>query len=350
MDSAYILDKQFNTVGIVDRYKSLIWTKRYQDAGDFELYIQATPENILLLREDNYIMRPDDDMVCVIDTIQLTTDEDSGDFLIVTGKSLESLLARRVVWSQTTLSGTAEAGIRKLITENAISPSMTSRKIPHLVLESLHGYTETIQKQITGENLLEAIKAICVSYGYGFRITLNEEREMVCQVYKGVDRSTNQSQAPFVIFSPQYDNILSSAYSYSKAALKNVALVAGEGEGKNRKTKVVGTATGLNRYEIFVDARNTSSNDGEISDEEYAELLAEQGNEAISEATETEEFSGEVETTMLYQYKQHWDLGDIVQVSNGYGIESSPRITEIIECRDENGYSCIPTFSTWEVE
>ena len=44
-----------------------------------------------------------------------------------------------------------------------------------------------------------------------------------------------------------------------------------------------------------------------------------------------------------------YNLGDIVQIENEYGIQATARILEIIDCEDESGYSTVPTFSTWEV-
>ena len=35
---ATILDTNFNIIGIVDDYQSMIWTERYSQTGDFEIY------------------------------------------------------------------------------------------------------------------------------------------------------------------------------------------------------------------------------------------------------------------------------------------------------------------------
>ncbi|MDT2284838.1 hypothetical protein P7H17_00070 [Paenibacillus larvae] len=40
---------------------------------------------------------------------------------------------------------------------------------------------------------------------------------------------------------------------------KNIAVVAGQGEGEDRKIVTVGTSTGLNRHEMFVDARDVGT-------------------------------------------------------------------------------------------
>ena len=31
----YVLDKEFNTLGLLDQFDSFIWTDRYNEAGDF---------------------------------------------------------------------------------------------------------------------------------------------------------------------------------------------------------------------------------------------------------------------------------------------------------------------------
>ena len=37
----YILNKNFEKIGLIDTYESVIWTTRYYTYGDFELYIPA---------------------------------------------------------------------------------------------------------------------------------------------------------------------------------------------------------------------------------------------------------------------------------------------------------------------
>ena len=59
-------------------------------------------------------------------------------------------------------------------------------------------------------------------------------------------------------------------------------------------------------------------------------------------------FEGEVEASVNYTYKEDYFLGDIIQIENEFGIKAAPRIVEIIECMDENGYSMTPTFDSQE--
>lgn len=88
MGDIYILDQNFNLVYVVDTYKSCIWSKRYVELGDCELYLPATAELLTVLVIGYYLVRQNDDMVCRIKKVQLDTDAENGDYLIITGLSL----------------------------------------------------------------------------------------------------------------------------------------------------------------------------------------------------------------------------------------------------------------------
>lgn len=349
----YILDKTSREiVGMVDGPDSVIWTPRYYDPGDFEIYIRATEQNLALLQLDNFVMRYDSKMVGIIESVEIETDVDNGDYIIATGRCAKSLLDRRIIWAMTSVSGTVENGIRKLITENAISPALTYRAIPGLILGPHQGFSETMDAQYTGENLLETVVSSCKLNGYGFDVILNDNLNFEFVLYKGTDRSYGQSQNSFVAFSPDFENIITSKYTHNKKTLKNACNVAGEGEGPARKYHGVGSVSGLDRREIFVDARDLSSEvegGGTLTTEQYNQLLIARGLENLAENPDSESFEGEIESIRQYVYKRDFDLGDIVTVQNQYGISANPRIIEIIESEDAEGLKVIPSFESWEV-
>ena len=339
----YILNRSFETVDIIDNAASVIWTEKYIGAGDFEIYIPAGEKAVNVLCDDYYIVRPDTDRVMIIKNSKIHADTETGNYLTVTGPSLESILKRRIVWQQTNLSGKVELAIRQLITDSIIEPAIPERKIENFKLGEIQGFNDTLEMQVTGDNLGETIDRICKTYNMGYKITL-QDGWFVFDMYRGTDRSYNQSTNPYVIFSPDFENLLNSDYTFTGDTYKNVVLVAGEGEGLERKTKAVGGASGLDRYEMYADARNASTNNGEIPDDEYYNKLAEDGKETLKENQATESFTGEVNYTEPYLYGRDYFLGDVVQVVNEYGITATPTITETIEADDENGYSLIPTF------
>lgn len=342
----WILSEDFTPLGIVDIASSVIWTNRFRQCGDFEIYVSASAAMLDLLRADRLVVRTDDDMVGIIEKVEVTTDEENGDFLTVTGRCARSIFDRRIVWEQTTLNTTVESAMRRLLVDAFISPVDPARKVDVLALAPAHGYTDKVRAQYTGANVLDAIENMCAAKNYGFTVTL-QNAMLVVDFYKATDRSASQNINPRVVFSDEYDNLTKTTYTMSKQNYKTVALVAGEGEGSARRHAIVGRSidqTGLHRRELFVDARDVSSNEGEIPEEEYTAQLAERGAENLSEAPIVQSMEGTVEPRQMYEYKVDYWLGDLVTVLNKYGIQSDSQVLEVVEVWDENGYSCTPTF------
>lgn len=345
----YVLDTNLERIGTIDTTSSIIWTNRYYTYGDFELYVSATNNNLALLQEGYYLIREGyEENAMIIKKIQITTDVESGNYLTVTGQCLKSIIYQRIIWNMTSVTGKLESCIARLLNENAINPEITARKISNLVNTNTLSTNYTMTAQYTGDNLGETIAAICQNYGLGWDVQLDlDNKQFNFILYQGIDRSYDQSEIPPVIFSNEYENLLRTTYIYDLTNYKNVAKVAGEGEGLARRYVTVGTASGLERFEAYVDAKDVNSNDGQISNTEYYNLLTERGNEKLAELDYTENFEGEVETNYTYIFGEDYFIGDIVEVVNEYGIAASTRILEVIQSEDESGIYTIPTFSNY---
>lgn len=351
----YVLDGLNGIIGIVETFESSIWAVQYYSQNDFQLIVAGSDTNIALLQEGRLLVRAEDmtdneyHNVMMIKKIQLDYDTEKGWILTITGKGLKSLVGRRIVWNQITMTGSVEKAIRQVITDNVINPKDTSRKINNLKLGTEQGFTDTADIQLLGENIAEWLESTCQAYGYGWDVYISNGY-YVFYLYKGTDRSFNQDVVPPVIFSPEYDNLLSSSYSYNKDDYKNAALIGGEGEGINMRTATIGTATGLDRYETFIDGSSVSSNGEIITVEQYTQLLKNYGQEQLSDTAFVETFDGEIIPDGVYKINEDYFLGDLVQIVNEKGIQAVPRIIEIIYSEDDTGTAVIPTFSEWEVE
>ena len=344
----YITNTKFELVGVIDSYTSLIWTERYNNCGDFEIMISANDKNIDILQNGYYIKRPASDRVGIIETKTTQTNEETGDYIIVSGRMLESILDRRIVWQQTTLNSSINESVHRLLIENAISPGIKARTIPNLTFITQEEFEGKVEMQVTGDSLLTVILDICKMFGLGFKVTLSTTNVITACLYKGADRSYQQNENSYVEFSPDFDNLISSNFMTSSQNYRNVALVAGEGEGLDRKTIPVGAAEGMERYELYVDARDVSSNEGEITEQEYLTLLRERGKEKLLEYLTETYFEADIEPRFMFQYRKDYMLGDIIILKNEYGITAYPRIIEVIESEDETGYKVVPTFESEE--
>lgn len=351
-----ILDKNFDSSETLDIFESLIWTDRYFGYGDFELYMPANEEILQLLPLGYYLYIRESERLMIVEDHEISTDAEEGAHLKITGRSLESILERRIVWNQTVLTGSLQNGVKKLLDENVISPSDGSRKIPNFIFkvsEDPRITALTLDAQYYGENLYDVIVDICKSENLGFKIIL-DGKNMVFSLYMGIDRSYAQETNPYVVFSPGFDNLLNSNYIESEKTLKTIALVAGEGEGSNRKVTTVQkeAKTGLDRREVFIEATGVSSyvNGETISDDEYMKQLSQKGTEELAKNKKTISFEGEADISSTYTFGEDYYIGDIVQVLNEFGCQARSRITEFIRSQDDTGLEYYPTFETLDDE
>lgn len=351
-----ILNQNFGIVYILDTYISLVWVDKYAEVGTFEFTVPITTENLENLKADYYVQSDFSDHLMIIEDISIESNVTDGNRMKVVGRSLESILERRIVWQQTNLDGSLQDGVSKLIYANLIGgdgstnkPAIVGgddRKIANFVFQASEDATITaltMEHQYTGDNLLDIITALCDTNNIGFRVLLNGSNQFVFELYAGTNRSYNQQTNPYVIFSPDFDNLLSSNYVEKSSVLRNVALVGGEGEGTSRTTVTVGSKSDLERREIFVDASGIRKEN--LATAKYESKLTSYGNDYLTENNKDQKsFDGQCETTQIFKYGVDFFLGDIVQMENEYGIQSASRVTEFTWSISTSGVETYPTF------
>lgn len=345
----YVLNKNFETVAIVDSYTSLIWTDRYYQAGDFELYLPTSINALNTFIPDYYLWNKDSEHLMVIEDLKTTSDLEEGNNLTVTGRSLESILDRRIIWSQTNITGSLHDAIKNILTNNIISPEIQERTIPNFIFEDSDDeyiLGLELEAQYDGDNIYEIITKLCEDKKIGFKITLNDSNQFVFKLYRGTDRSYSQDTESFIVFSPYFENIVNSEYREVKSESKNVILVAGEGEGTSQKKASAGDleATSLDRREIYFSGGNQSSNGQTISGDKYTAYLKEQGVEELKKHKIEKVIEGEVETSKIFIYGIDYFMGDVVEIEDEYDRHSRTRIIEFIMNQDDDGYKAYPSF------
>lgn len=348
----YVVNKSLELLTFVENFESFIWTERYDASGEFELITRNVVQYLPFLKPGNYLIHNESKRIMAITTAEMSNDED-GDVLKVTGSSVEEyILNKRIVWSQTSVTGSPDACISKLLNENLISPSDTKRKIPGI---SYKNSTDAninkikVTSQYTGDKLYKAVLDICIAAEIGLDMRQNETGDgLVLSVFKGADRSLEQSELPFVLFSPMLENISSSEYAISHVKYANVAAVYGEGEGSARKSVVVGETdvSGLDRSEMYVDARDIrskNSDDSVIPADVYLKHLRQRGDKKLAEVSSYEAFDAEISPYNMYVYGVDYYLGDLVQIENAYRMTKKVRVSEYIWSVDSEGSKNYPT-------
>ena len=163
-----LLNTSLDAVAIVDDYESAIWTDRYYECGDFEIYTPVTPEVLAVFKQDFYLLNRDSEHVMIIEKLLIKTDVELGNHITITGRSLESILMRRIVWKQRSISGNLQNGIKTLLEENVISPQLAERRIDNFIFEAStdERITKiTVDTQYTGDELYEVTPSLATTRG-----------------------------------------------------------------------------------------------------------------------------------------------------------------------------------------
>lgn len=348
-----VLNTELEPIQVLDTFESLIWTTRFDQSGDFEIFTQFDSNLISVLSPDNYLTMGDTTMI--IEDLSIESNPELGNKLKVTGRSLESILDRRIITSQTILNGNFQTEIARLLTENAIDPINPYRKINRLVFEEVSTPAITslvVSGQYFGETLYDVISSLCYEKNIGFKIVFNNlTGNFIFSLYTGQDRSYEQEDNPFVIFSHKYDNLANTNYKESKRYLKTSVLVAGEGDITTRLEILVENSaepkTDLERREMYENASDISktTSEGTLLNEVYQLQLEQRGKEKLSENALTQSFDGLIESGDMYTYGVDFFMGDIVQMENEYGLVGRAQVTEVIRSQDISGEKTEPTFT-----
>lgn len=357
----YLLDKNYDLLGEVEAPRSFIWTRRYYEHGTFELH--CNPKYFDMINSAKYLYRNDRDEIAVIHGVYYTSNE-SGVEAYCTGTLGESILDDRVIDKPFKQYGTPEEICRELVNTYVCEPDIAARKIPHVSLGEVLGSGEKVQKQVTGDPVGHACYEIEKTQEMSHRLRYDfQTNDLFFEVWQGKDRRESQTENSWAIFSKEFRNIKTVEYTRSSLDYANVAYVAGEGEGIDRKVVEVDIRTDPEeeRREIYVDARDLQNahentepyEDGVLSldpsyqytEEEYEELLRQRGLEKLAERLMIENMTGDLASTDNLVYLKDFDLGDYGTFKyEDIGIEIDARITEIIETYENTAMNLTITF------
>lgn len=335
-----MLDAAFREVYILETYKSLLWTERYWESGDFDITCTPDMDFLLALSQTKYldlggIYRPDKQFM-EIETISVRTDPKQGDEVVIKGHTLDRKLNRRVILFETILSGTVETGVDILI-QNAIEldPDRSLSNFIYVFGEIPGG----LNTGFFGEYVDDAIKKICKSKGLGFFVTYNEQTgNLEFRLREGTDHSREQSYNRIIEYTTALNNLLNAKWTRSLIPYKNVCYVVGE----NGQVVIVGDAAGEERREIFY---KPGISQGELMESEYTALLIQKGLEELSKWTVLETFDGEIDPDS-YIFGVDYNMGDVLSLADDYGHTGRARIIEMIYFQDQGGFKVYPTFET----
>lgn len=390
----YFLNQNFEVIHKLTQYESLMWVDKYDEPGNFEIYAPPLPEIKEAAQVDNYFMSDKSEHLMIVEKLETTVSPTDGTRLIISGRSLESILDRRVLFmkcyfrdrnspstpsSATTVGAdNLEDAVRQLLEYLFIAPThwdndsgtwvpATDRIVPNFSFK--YSSDDVISNIVLkdcefdkGENALNIVTTIVQQKGLGYQITLDSEHNFVFELIKGKDRTTEQFINPAVIFSPKFNNLKSSKFTFDSGEnFRNFVYTEGE-VYKSKKPTIVetGEATGLLRREVYytsdVQHETESSNvthDGIVknkkvlTESEYQEALAEDAKKQFEKLVLKTTLESEIEPRLTFQYGRDFGIGDILEVQDGTGNTGKVRCTEFIISHSASGYEEYPTFTNY---
>lgn len=363
MNCIEIINTNFELLGIITNFESLICVWNYYECGTFELTINKNKANTNKLKKDNMlIVNKKDDKMLLIDKVVISTDKNSKT-MKVTGTCIKGITKRRIVATNgyDRVSEDYAENIQKHYLKNHIVESYydnirtPERDIPWLKIapSQNRGIKTVWQARLT--NLHDEEKHISEDTGLGWYGYLDRKEKCIyLDSLKGTDRTVNQSENPniheflskftheelqaytheqlqgtvkhpYIIFSEKKKNLLEGRTTDDNSNYKNVGYVAGKGENEDRLITVLGTATGFDRREVLIDLNNI---------EDIDELNTE-GQKKLDTYKIIQSIEGKIYQIPNMEWEKDFFLGDLVTLESD-GIYEDKRIIQAKEIYERN--------------
>lgn len=292
MTELYFLDRDLAVVrGPIDRFVSLAWREAYDTCGSFTLVLPMDRDLFSAVLSADYLEVRGRRGLGRVEKVTYSGG-DSGGTVTVSGRMAESLLSDRIIPRRTVVSGVLCRTVEAVVAANA-GPDAGARAIRGLTVRAAEALTDadgsplTLDDHVTGRALDEWLYEVLGAVGASYRIVPDfDAGTLVFEIYRGLDRTQNQSENDFAVFSASFSSAGEFRFVSDGTDSRNVAYIAGEGEGDDRVEVTLDLRTTPDEpiRELYIDARDLRSDDGEtvLSDAEYRELLLSRGRQRLS--------------------------------------------------------------------
>lgn len=261
-------------IDVIRTYTFVQYTDYFNDVGTFTVKVPITEKSLPnLMVEGNYILFEKLGDKLEMGVIKYFHKEGLETPTVeVKGYMLSHLLTYRVFQKTFRMYGRVFEIQRDFVTKMFINCDDLRRQIDTFMLSDNYSQTTPkVQFCETGKDAAEAIKDMNTPYGYGFALTpaiakynpttgRNQNiMNIVFRQYVPAKRTIGNTEGNDpVVFDMELSNLSDLMYEVDATQSKNIAIVAGEDTGQNRKVIEVGVAdlSGIDRNEMYVDARD----------------------------------------------------------------------------------------------
>jgi Siphovirus ReqiPepy6 Gp37-like protein len=372
----YTLTRGFRKRDIIDGFSSCIWTERYYGDSDVELVVPATTEMITKLPEGTFIGLDNSDNIMIIETVNI---EDGK--LKASGIALLPWMDNRFIrtsaahedryWYLGGGPGETAGWVLYAIlyymcmagpyldgSVNTGIPNPQRLKIPGLGLQAYDQSGPVISVGVPFGPVYKAMREIATTYEIGMEILLTSVSEssytLGFRSYKGLDRTTGQTENTVVRFSPQMESFTDIKELRSIAALKTLVYSFAPGlrpeEGQPSLATVPGAGSLSGAEYTGFDLRALMTFEEDITTDmvggsatNLVNVLNSRAQDALTTNRYVIAVDGEIVPENQFKYGIHYSLGDVIEVQGNSGAVQTARVTEYIRAQDAAGEKSYPT-------
>lgn len=387
----YTLTDQFLAKDVIDEYVSAIWTERYSQAGDVQLVVPATPDNLERLKDGTYLALHGSKEVMLLET---TSIEDN--LMTVVGGALPLFLDQRLVWFKNPHYG-VDSDTEKVVdyTEETTIGQFLANVVDKMVINpvpmtgtdfdteaNLDWEFETITNLELGDvdttgtptrftipigPLYQGLEQLAQQEHVGFTLYLDfadevSGYELKFTTYRGLDRTTDGAY-PLVRLTPDLDSLSDLKEVRSRANHKNVVYVWYQGEvSLHYEDPTAPKPENFERRVLVVDAEGEPvgrkvvfEGPGHyygggwsqivVGPTELAAFREQNAQDALANHNYIQAIDGQTSPVNDYTYGVDYGLGDVIELEGISGAISKARVTEYIRSEDKNGERAYPTIS-----
>jgi hypothetical protein len=383
----YTLNSNFLANENVDEFVSAIWTERYSSAGDVQLVLPATDENVAKVAEGTMLALRGSKEVMILETASI----DKG-LLTVVGPTLVKFLNERLAWFPNpdlvvsdipvvdyTEVTTPGEFLGSVVEQMVITPTTlgvdyedadldyTNEGIPGLILGDIDATGADERMTMPIGPLYDSIAQIAVKENLGISLYLESAHPidgfvLKFKTYRGVDRTSDQVLVPLVRLSANFDTMSDIKEVRSISGYKNVVYVYYQGVvTEHIDPNWVGEPEGFDRRVLLVDAEgapvghavtvNYGSGAGsvftnyEVDAGDIAAFREQNAKDAFANNNYIKAIDGQASPNSDYTFGQDYGLGDVLELEGLTGTITKARVTEYIRTQDKSGEKQYPTIS-----
>lgn len=340
-----VMNSNFKIIDTLKKYTFAQYEDKFREIGTFKVLAQLVKENNYLFdKKEQYYILFDEFTVGKVEKVVKDSDSEYDKTITIVGRLAPVLLTQRVINSIVDFTGSSVDYIVTLLQMCFDLDNIDSSRYIYMnvVTDDVSENKElsSIRKQVTGGYLWDEIKETMelddlglffypkLTSVYSDRLDIETNVKFwTLMLSSGTDRRVkNKEGNEAIIFSQSLSNISRTAYTKDSESYKNVAYVAGEGEGTDRKwyelkinqENAIGEQIGWNRSELWIDARDLQSEDADgnkLTQEQYETNIKNRANEKAKENNVSHAYESTV-TVRNLEYRKDFDKGDWVTIKD----------------------------------